>query len=282
MANDWEVREAIYRYLAGDKSYEDLLRALPETLEDLSRVGLAIEYIARGGDPEKISSLLSWRDFEEFVSKAMEMSGMEVARGIRAPPPRGFEIDVLGVDRVSGIALMIDCKHWGRVKGVSGASKAMIERAGKALSRCDLISRILEGFRDAKELYLAIVTLRETSVRSLGSVFIVPIYRFRDFLQNIEPYSEELGIEPLPNPCFSKPSLDSYLSKRVATATRLKDLYASLSIWLANIFESSFLSNLRATDLILSLSNLPRSLAILAIPSPISLGLSVSRYIPRL
>ena len=213
METEQRVKEAIYRYLAGDKSYEDLLKTLPEIQGDLSRVRLAMEYISRGGDPERISDLLSWRDFEEFVSKAMELNGMDVARGIRAPPPRGFEIDVLGVDTISRIVLMVDCKHWGRVRGISSVSVSMIERAKRALSRCDLIARILESFREARELYLAIVTLRETSIRSYGNVFIVPIYRFRDFLQNIKLYSEELGIEPLPNPCFLRYSLDSYLSK---------------------------------------------------------------------
>ncbi len=207
------VREAIYRYLAGDKGYEDLLRASLGIQGDLSRVGLAIEYIARGGDPERISDLLSWRDFEEFVSRAMELGGMEVARGIRAPPPRGFEIDVLGVDKVSGVALMVDCKHWDRARGLSRVSSMMIDRAGKALSRCDLLARALRSFPSARELYLAIVTLRETPVRSMGNMFIVPVYRFRDFLQNIRLYSEELGVEPLSNPCRSRVSLESYLSR---------------------------------------------------------------------
>jgi hypothetical protein len=91
---DRDVREAIYSYLASRKpeDLEALRELIGEEFRDLSPVQLAIEYISRGGDPERISALLSWRDFEEFVSRSMEFVGMDVARGIRAPPPRGFEI----------------------------------------------------------------------------------------------------------------------------------------------------------------------------------------------
>jgi len=85
---DRDVREAIYSYLASRKPEDlDVLRKLiGEELRDLSPVQLAIEYISRGGDPERISALLSWRDFEEFVSRSMELVGMDIARGIERRP----------------------------------------------------------------------------------------------------------------------------------------------------------------------------------------------------
>jgi hypothetical protein len=201
---DRDVREAIYSYLASRKSedLEALRELIGEEFRDLSPVQLAIEYISRGGDPERISALLSWRDFEEFVSRSMELVGMDVARGIRAPPPRGFEIDVLGFEHISGFSIAVDCKHWSRVRSLSKAARDMEERVSKALSRCAILLSHLPTFYKARHLYPLIVTLRDPQVRYLGRVLIVPIHRFRDLLLRFREYAEELGIEPYNNPCY--------------------------------------------------------------------------------
>jgi hypothetical protein len=201
---DRDVREAIYSYLASRKpeDLEALRELIGEEFRDLSPVQLAIEYISRGGDPERISALLSWRDFEEFVSRSMELVGMDVARGIRAPPPRGFEIDVLGVEHISGFSIAVDCKHWSRVRSLFKAARDMEERVSKALSRCAILLSHLPTFYKARHLYPLIVTLRDPQVRYLGGVLIVPIHRFRDLLLRFREYAEELGIEPYNNPCY--------------------------------------------------------------------------------
>ncbi len=201
---DRDVREAIYSYLASRKpeDLEMLRKLIGEELRDLSPVQLAIEYISRGGDPERISALLTWRDFEEFVSRTMELVGMDIARGIRAPPPRGFEIDVLGVEHISGFSIAVDCKHWSRVRGLSKAARDMEKRVSKALSRCTILLSHLPTFYRARHLYPLIVTLRDPQIRYLGRVLIVPIYRFRDLLLRFREYAEELGVEPYDNPCY--------------------------------------------------------------------------------
>lgn len=208
----WRVREAIYRYLAsgGREGAGDLLDLLGDSYRDKSAVELALEYINLGGDPERVSELLSWRDFEYFVSRAMELSGMHVYRGVRAPPPRGFEIDVVGVDTASRLAIAVDCKHWSRSSGLSRVSRDMEDRISRALSRCDTILRKAPELRNARDVYASIVLLREPPTRAIGRIFIVPVYRLRDFLQNLRSYAEELGIEPYRNPCYSQRAIDSY------------------------------------------------------------------------
>lgn len=208
----WRVREAIYRYLAtrGRDSAGDLLGLLSDSYRDKSAVELALEYIRLGGDPERVSELLSWRDFEYFVLRAMELSGMHVSRGVRAPPPRGFEIDVVGVDTASRLAIAVDCKHWSRSSGLSRVARDMEDRISRALSRCDTILRKAPELRIARDVYASIVLLREPPTRVIGRIFIVPVYRLRDFLQNLRKYAEELGIEPYRNPCHSQRPVDSY------------------------------------------------------------------------
>jgi hypothetical protein len=203
------IREAIYQYLSSRKP-EDLekLYILTETHgKDFSPVELALEYISWGGDPEKISSLLSWRDFEEFVSRSMEQVGMETLRGIRAPPPRGFEIDVLGVVPISGFAVAVDCKHWSKVRGISRAARDMEDRVSRALSRCHILVSRLPSCRRASHLYPLIVTLRDPQIRLVGKTLIVPIYRFRDLLLRLREYAEELGVKPYDNPCHQLSTL---------------------------------------------------------------------------
>jgi len=209
------VLEYIYRYLAERRAeyLEMISEALGKRAEDLSPVDLAVEYVARGGDPEKISSLLSWRDFEDFVSRAMELAGMESVRGVRAPPPRGFEIDVLGVDPAAGLAVAVDCKHWSRVRGVGEVARDMEERVGRALSRCDLVASRIGSFRRARDVYAVVVLLREAPVRSYGRVLIAPIYRFRDLLAGLRGYAEELGVKPYHNPCYQQKHLGSYIAR---------------------------------------------------------------------
>ncbi|MEM1610336.1 MAG: hypothetical protein QXQ57_01660 [Sulfolobales archaeon] len=206
---DRDVRDAIYSYLASRKpeDLEVLRRLMGGEPRDLSPVGLAIEYISRGGDPERISTLLSWRDFEEFVSTSMELAGMETVRGIRAPPPRGFEIDVLGVEPISGFSIAVDCKHWSRVRNLSRAARDMEERVSRALSRCTILLSHLPTFYRARHLYPLIVTLREPQIRYIGRVLIAPIHRFRDLLLRLREYAEELGIEPYDNPCYKLQTL---------------------------------------------------------------------------
>lgn len=196
-------RERILRHLeGGEEDLESLSEALGVDLRGMSRAEVAMLYIKLGGDPERVSSVLDWRDFESFVSKALEEAGMEVARGVRIPPPRGFEIDVLGVDVVSGTGLAIDCKHWSRSRGLSEAARQMVERLSRAVNRCEAVARAFAPFSKAQRIYPALVTLKDPGARSVHGVVLIPIHVLEDAIRGLPAYLEELGARAFHNPCF--------------------------------------------------------------------------------
>lgn len=78
------------------------------------RVKLAILALQSGTDIEVISKSLSWQDFEEFASRLLNLSGYVAECNVRFSKPSRIQIDVVGVNYNSQLAIVVDCKHWHR------------------------------------------------------------------------------------------------------------------------------------------------------------------------
>ncbi len=184
--------EAFYKGLSGEMCVKSL-------------VPVAIYAIWRGCDPRKVSEYLSWRDFEEFVSEVLSARGYEVIRSFRFGPRR-MEIDVLAVDTVSSLALAVDCKHWSsRYSG----SRRVREAASKHLRRllelhkwCAYEAGKSPLLRKFKYSIAVIVTLSEVTRGASEGVAVVPVYYFKDFIDKLDLYIEEIGISKIANPCY--------------------------------------------------------------------------------
>ncbi|HYZ50011.1 MAG TPA: restriction endonuclease, partial [Nitrososphaeraceae archaeon] len=73
------------------------------------RLNTALMALHIGCDIERISSALTWRDFEALTVEILERLGYTTQTNVHLRKPR-CEIDVTGID--SKLAIVIDCKHW--------------------------------------------------------------------------------------------------------------------------------------------------------------------------
>ncbi|MEM0066615.1 MAG: hypothetical protein QXZ22_01360 [Sulfolobales archaeon] len=170
-----------------------------------SVVQLAMVSIKQGCDPTKVSTYLNWRDFEAFVAEALLESGYEVFKNFRFGVKK-WEFDVLAVNTTSSLGIAIDCKHWSPKYSSSGKMRDValvhLEKLKKFLDWCNYELPDHPLLRKIKKFYGLIVTISESVRGSIQGVAVVPIYYFRDFIENLGYYVEELKVVTLKNPCY--------------------------------------------------------------------------------
>ena len=166
--------------------------------------GMALLYIILGGDPENVSQYIGWRSFEALVAGYLKLFEYDVAINIRAPPPRGFEADVIGVNIFKNLALVIDCKQWrvNRRSHLAKAVKDMEVRIDRIRAKCFIAIRKMPTLSRVRYLSPLIVTLRISQHIVINGIPIVPIYKLSNYLSNIDSYIDELEIKRYENPCF--------------------------------------------------------------------------------
>ncbi len=187
-----EVSEELMEYLT---SKELIYLSLNNEVCVKSAVKLALELVRLGLDVEVISKPLSWKDFEELVNEYLSLNGYHVLRNLRFSRRR-YEVDVLGVDHTSGIAIVVDCKHWGpgyskkgRLNRIAGEHRAKVMRLAEECAPTTSKYRVLSK---AKVLIPVIVTLTDVMHGYVGGSFVVPILRFNDFISNAKFYIDTL------------------------------------------------------------------------------------------
>jgi len=194
--------DGVYAGLRGELCFKSLLP-------------LALKALEGGADIYEVSSLLSWRDFEELVSEYLRLSGYESVQNLRTKPRR-YEYDIVAVDPVSKIGLIIDCKHWspgyskrGKLKYVASDHE---RKCVYLIKQCQVLKNEYRILTKAKWFVPVIVTLTDVLKGFLEGVLVVPIGTFRDFLINLGLYVDLIKTgERSPkilNECFSeKPAL---------------------------------------------------------------------------
>jgi hypothetical protein len=136
-----------------------------------------------GCDARLVSEQLSWRDFEGLASEILTSFGYKTTTNMRLTKPR-MEIDVVGIS--SGMAVLVDCKHWKRSNGslISAFAKKQEARAFR-LVRED--PRIVNAVP-------VILTLNTESVRFVERVPIVPVIQFKSFLADLQSHLSEIRV----------------------------------------------------------------------------------------
>ena len=137
----------------------------------------------KGCDPERLSKKIQWNDFELFISQLIESEGYSFEKNVVFTKPR-IQIDVIGFHHK--IALLIDCKHWMKIHGFNIAkfSSNQIKRA----------EVFLDKRKDIESAIPIIVTLHEHDCNFFNMVPIVPISKFKEFLQNFPFYLDRLHL----------------------------------------------------------------------------------------
>ena len=137
----------------------------------------------KGCDPERLSKKIHRKDFELFTSQLIESAGYSIERDVILTKPR-VQIDVIGF--YQKIALLIDCKHWMKIHGFNIAkfSSNQIRRAEIFLGKR----------KDIESAIPIIVTLYESNCNFFDRVPIVPISKFKEFLQNFPFYLDRMHL----------------------------------------------------------------------------------------
>lgn len=201
-----EVPDQLRNYLmSGDLAYV----GLDNNLCIKSTVKLALELIGLGLDVELVSKSLNWRDFESLVGEYLGLNNYYVIKNLRFSNRR-FEVDVLGIDQVSALAVAIDCKHWspgygkrGRITNIASEHRAKVEELSKGCRQLLSKHRLLSSV----EVFIPIIVTLTDIVRGyVGGSFVVPILRFNDFIANVRYYLEALteGSGGITNKCFDR------------------------------------------------------------------------------
>lgn len=137
----------------------------------------------KGCDPERLSKKIQWKDFELFTSQLIESAGYSFERNVVLTKPR-VQIDVIGFYQKT--ALLIDCKHWMKIDGFNIAKFSLNQ-----IRRAEIF---LEKRKDIDSAIPIIVTLYEYNCNFFDRVPIVPISKFKEFLQNFPFYLDRLHL----------------------------------------------------------------------------------------
>jgi len=200
------VNEEIVIGIVKDLEAQGLISILNEEIRIIDKVGIALLAIMNGADPERTSIYLSWQDFETLVSKELTEMNIEVIKNLKLKYPKPLEIDIIGIDVISKLCYIIDCKHWS--PGYSKKSKLMKETT-KHLERVKLFADVCEWIiprynimRKCKYFVPIIITLTDPGFRAMNGCIIVPILTLRSFITESLKYLEELRAMFIKNRCY--------------------------------------------------------------------------------
>jgi hypothetical protein len=182
--------------------YSDLVKLVGGEIVVVNSIELALTLSERGVELKRISEYLDWRDFEAFTSRILEESGYQVERSVKLTTPVRFEIDVLGIDPVSGIGLVVDCKHWSiasRSRLLEAAERhyERVEKLVKYYSRVKQLYRVLEK---ATRLVPVVITLTTPSIRVYGGVLFASIRELPAFLRDLHVILDHYEVKPISAP----------------------------------------------------------------------------------
>lgn len=194
------ARRQLHLIVAGDWSSID--RRLIEYFEDelgtdpsKDPVGVAFCLLKLGIPPEKATTLLSWKEFEGFCMRGLQLCGMEaLGRIMFKHHGRRYEIDVLGLR--NDLSLILECKMW----SMRTRSSKIVAEAKKHLTRVlafneamksgsiELLSR-----KSGKSFLIPVIVswLDVGSTRFEGKVAIVSLSVFPRFLEALDELKED-------------------------------------------------------------------------------------------
>jgi len=144
----------------------------------LSPVCVAYALMKLRVQPEEVSRLLTWREFERLAGALLRASGYEVRENVFLTRPRA-QIDVVASG--PSLTLSIDCKHYERGPGPSSTARF----AEAQLKRSAHLRRKVGG---TKPIASVILSMSEPEGMFVEGVAVVPVRTLRSFLTDIDAY----------------------------------------------------------------------------------------------
>ena len=157
----------------------------------VDKMKLAMLALQRGCDIESISKSISWRDFEALTSEILGLSGYLTKTNIRLSIPSRIEIDVMGINNNNKLAIVADCKHWKRY-----SLSSISFYAEKQIERTKILFRAKRRTKQDNISYAVpiILTLYSMDIQFIDGVPIVPISKFKSFIEDVSLYLSEIQV----------------------------------------------------------------------------------------
>jgi hypothetical protein len=152
------------------------------------RMKLSLLALQKGCDIENISRSLSWKDFEALTSEILVLNGYSTKTNVYFSKPRRMQIDVIGAN--NNLAIVADCKHWKRYS-LSSISSYAEQQTQRAQILCRARKRILSNISHAIP---TILTLYSMDVKLIDGVPIVPISKFKSFIEDVSLYLSDIRV----------------------------------------------------------------------------------------
>ena len=175
----------------------------------VQRVQLAVRALKSGGDVERVSGFLQWREFEGFAAVAFESNCYGVVKNLHFKHGgRRSEIDIVGWK--SSIVVCLDCKHWHH--GLQGSAAHKIAEQQAERTRALVMSLPNPGVkieflsRGTAKFVPAVLSLTCGKFKFYEGVPIVPVLQLQDFLNQLPAYFDSLL-------CFNASGMKDYSRK---------------------------------------------------------------------
>jgi Holliday junction resolvase-like predicted endonuclease len=184
-----------------DLARERLVSRDREVLEmnTVQRMNMAAGLIHRGYDPQRISRLLDWREFEKFAAESLEQNGFRTLHHLVFKSRVGRrEIDLIAWN--DSFLFAIDCKHWSRGLGPSSSrqvARDQLERVESLAERAELLRK--HGVTKLEKRYIipVILCLADSRHGVVDGIPVVAISRLISFLYGVSPIDEGLRRIPV-------------------------------------------------------------------------------------
>ncbi len=150
------------------------------------KMRLAILALKYGNDLETVCRGLSWQDFEAFASTLLNLAGYVSECNLCLTKPHRMQIDVVGVNYKSHLAIVVDCKHWKK-----NHFCLMLRHARKQATRS------LELLKCRPKIFQAIpilLTLYPIDIQFVEGIPIVPVSKFNSFIQELPVSLYEINV----------------------------------------------------------------------------------------
>jgi Holliday junction resolvase-like predicted endonuclease len=163
------------------------------------RVLLTEQLIHKGRDPQQISRLLGWQEFEEFAAQSLEQNDFRNVKHLVFKSKLGRrEIDLLAWNDT--FLLAIDCKHWlrglspSRAREVALAQTARVEALAE---RLDILKKHVISSVEKRKLLPVVLCLGSPREAIVEGVPIVAVSKLISFLYGLSPIDERLRWVPV-------------------------------------------------------------------------------------
>jgi hypothetical protein len=146
----------------------------------LSPACVAYTLLKQRTQPEEISRLLSWREFEQLAAALLRVGGFVVKENLTLTKPRA-QIDAVAFG--TSMILCVDCKHYRREPGPASLQKfatAQLRRSGFFRKKTD----------DPRPIASVILSVSEPEGSFVNGVAVVPVRTLRSFLTSLDSYTE--------------------------------------------------------------------------------------------